>query len=640
MLELRVWTIGLPVPWRPEAAGRRQERIRALEDRLLNLESKLRGSHSDVAQPEHSSPGESADDAQPLGSSGNAPASPEAAQPGIGVSQTVEFSSSCDLSPLPRDVLFRQIPDRIAEIRARDSPGSFRTIVTSPILPGNAELALLEASFGEICKELPLFDTREFLNRVRNQGAASIEACGSASRWACVNAAIALSAHLKVANYAFGKLSHHAWAHFKNAYAVSPELMLQGNDSETVKALVLMASFGRNSADTRTTSLLLSTALRLSQTLDSSLFRDGHGESHNTVDSEKTRLAVWAAYVLDAELSLCCGLSSALGAGDLDIDLPNEEYPHDGEDESCASIFRRRVALALIHSEVGTRLYSRGAVRMPESELLSTIVTLSQTLEDWRRNIPPKVQLGHVGVALEPHCAILHLAFHNLTSMAHWAARRHSTWDVATRGRLEEQSLSLMNLSRLKVRTAAQETLRLLQQSPFEQFAQFWRNLSYPLSAAMTLLLYILECPEDRDAEADAELLRGFGREVTRMQDEGDCQISNLLQACLGLEQLANVSISQVQNDQGLEAGADPEPSQNAFLHDAVQTFRELLSSATHPMYVAQALLTNVPNRDIEISHSIARILGVPLVESEPYGPLVSECVKPGTYGFGFSATA
>jgi hypothetical protein len=152
----------------------------------------------------------------------------------------------------------------------------------------------------------------------------------------------------------------------------------------------------------------------------------------------------------------------------------------------------------------------------------------------------------------------------------------------------------------------------------------------------MTLLLYILESPEDPDAEADAELLRGFGREVTRMQNEGDFQISNLLQACLGLEQLANVSISQVQNHEGLlEAGA--ETSQNAFPHDAVQTFRELLSSATHPMYVAQALLTNVPNRDIELSQSIARILGVPLVESKPYGPLVPECVKPGTYGFGFA---
>jgi hypothetical protein len=348
-------------------------------------------------------------------------------------------------------------------------------IVTSPIPPpGNAELALLEASLEEICKEFPLFDTRDFLNRVRNQGAANMEACGSASRWACVNAALALSAHLKLANYAFGKLSHHAWAHFKNAYAAFPELMLQGNDSETVKALVLMALFGRNSADTRTTSLLLSTALRLSQTLDSSSFRDGHGESHNTVDSEKDRLAVWAAYVLDTELSLCCGLGSALGAGDIDIDLPNEEYPHDGEDEACASIFRRRVELALIHSEVGTRLYSRGAFKMPDSELLNATVTLSQALEDWRRKTPPKVQLGHVGVALEPHCVILHLAFHNVTSMAHWAARRHSTWHVATGGRREEQSLSLLNLSSLKVRAAAQETIRLLRQSPFEQFAQFW----------------------------------------------------------------------------------------------------------------------------------------------------------------------
>ncbi|KAK4039726.1 hypothetical protein C8A01DRAFT_16330, partial [Parachaetomium inaequale] len=140
-------------------------------------------------------------------------------------------------------------------------------MVASPVLPGNAELSLLEHSLEEICKEFPLFDTREFLDRVRSQGAASMEACGSASRWACVNAAIALSVHAKTVNGAFEELSPFAWGYFKNAYAAFPELMLQGNDSETVKALVLMALFGRNSADARTTSLLLSTALRLSQTL-------------------------------------------------------------------------------------------------------------------------------------------------------------------------------------------------------------------------------------------------------------------------------------------------------------------------------------------------------------------------------------
>ena len=327
--------------------------------------------------------------------------------------------------------------------------------VASPIFPGNAEVSLLEHSLGEICNEFPLLDTREFLDRVRNQGAASIEACGSVSQWACVNAAIALSVHVKTANSAFEKLSPSAWAFFKNAYATVPELMLQGNDSETVKALVLMALFSRNSADARTTSLLLSTALRLSQTLDSSL----------SVESANARLALWAAFVLDAELSLCCGIGSGHGAGD--IDLPNEEYPHDGEDEACASIFRRRVELAFIHSAARTRLYSRDAfINMPESGLVSTIITLNQALEDWSRNLPPEAQ------PLEPHCVILHLAFHNLTSMVHWAARRHIAWDVG--GRLEEQSVSLLNPSRLKVRAAAQHTLRLLRQSPFEQFAQFW----------------------------------------------------------------------------------------------------------------------------------------------------------------------
>lgn len=54
-------------------------------------------------------------------------------------------------------------------------------------------------------------------------------------------------------------------------------------------------------------------------------------------------------------------------------------------------------------------------------------------------------------------------------------------------------------------------------------------------------------------------------------------------------------------------------------------------------MYVAQGLLTNLPNRDVEISRSIARLLGVPLAEGKScYGPLVPACMKPGTYGFGF----
>lgn len=56
-------------------------------------------------------------------------------------------------------------------------------------------------------------------------------------------------------------------------------------------------------------------------------------------------------------------------------------------------------------------------------------------------------------------------------------------------------------------------------------------------------------------------------------------------------------------------------------------------------MYLAQGMLTNLPNRDVEISQSIARILGMPLAESKPYGSLVPGCMKPETYGFGFAAS-
>ena len=55
-------------------------------------------------------------------------------------------------------------------------------------------------------------------------------------------------------------------------------------------------------------------------------------------------------------------------------------------------------------------------------------------------------------------------------------------------------------------------------------------------------------------------------------------------------------------------------------------------------MYLAQGWLTNLPNRDLRTSQSVARILGIPLAESNLYGQLVPGCVSPETYGFGFSS--
>jgi len=78
----------------------------------------------------------------------------------------------------------------------------------------------------------------------------------------------------------------------------------------------------------------------------------------------------------------------------------------------------------------------------------------------------------------------------------------------------------------------------------------------------MTLLLCILECPNDPDADTDTQLLRGFAHQVRRVQNDGDfpSQISGLVTACLGLEKLGSVAIGQNKNDERPGVGAEPSP--------------------------------------------------------------------------------
>jgi hypothetical protein len=86
----------------------------------------------------------------------------------------------------------------------------------------------------------------------------------------------------------------------------------------------------------------------------------------------------------------------------------------------------------------------------------------------------------------------------------------------------------------------------------------------------MTLLLFILECSEDPEAEADAQLLGGFARQAKQMQSAGDYDLSNLLKACFGLEQLANAAMHEARKHE-MSVVAGTEPLQNDFPHDAIR---------------------------------------------------------------------
>ncbi|KAL1838204.1 hypothetical protein VTJ49DRAFT_2931 [Mycothermus thermophilus] len=551
------------------------------------------------------------------------------------------------------------------------------------------------------------------------------------ARWAWLNAGVALALHARTANRAFASLAPFAWAYFNNAHSMVPQLVMPpavstpspppsttattrtGTGSstctrrekddddqssspvsrltETVQSLIWMAQFLLGgSGDTRSALALLAAAGRLGQVAlaipQQQQQQQAGTINHVLIEEEDARRAVWAAAVLDAELSLCSGLVPSLSTGVLgEVDLPGREQDSGGTaangregngivvnadktaaERSWARVFGWRAELVSIHAQVRTKLYSRDALaavgsdsdRKKADELLRTVMELEQTLEEWRRKIPEGQRPGNGGPVvpvpgasqglLEPHCVVLHLVFYSLSGMVHWAVRRYSAaaGDAAAAAvrrdlalppaqpELYDMSLAMVDLSRRKNRTAAQLTLRLLRESPFEQFAHFWRNIRYPLSAAVTLLLHILERPADAEAAADAQLLAAFRRQVAQMQSEGDFPLSALVRACSALEGIAHVAVARAKNGGVLPMEVPGGlPCEREMLPYVLGTVQRLLRSCTHPMWLVQGLLTNLPNRDSEKSREFARVLGIPNPAGpDLFGPLVPECMKPGKF--------
>jgi len=445
-----------------------KQHMRALENRLYELESKILPiQHQDAITSNCS------DNALPSAASESAPETPNITKTTTTALQPIITPPTQSHMPLPSNPQFEGMLNRIAEMRARsvDITGSFTSILASPFPIHEAELALLSSSVEKIFQEFPLFDNAEFLDRARNQAALGKDTPGHTARWACLNAAIALAVHVKTANSSFEELSPWPWTYFKNAYATFPELILHGNDIESVQAMILMALFARNSADEKMTSQLVSTALRQSQALDPRIYKVNHNENHkDSMESEHARRAVWAAFILGAELSLPCGPGSALDPDEMDIPLPNPGELHLNS-TSDVSMFRWRAELAIIQTRVKNRLYTHRALKMPDPALLRTITDLDRELELWRQILPAKVMPGLAHSDQDPAYIASHLTFHHAVSMVHWARRRHP----GIPGQLD--------MSRLKDRTAAQNILHVLQALPPEQFAQFWYESPHLLSA-------------------------------------------------------------------------------------------------------------------------------------------------------------
>lgn len=442
---------------------------------------------------------------------------------------------------------------------------------------------------------------------------------------------------MKIINSSFRATYVFAWAYFKNAYATFPELVVRGKDLSTVQCFIIMATFMRGCADTRTAALLLSAAVRVSQSIG--LHRKGGPSiSLDGTDKWSRSQAFWIAYTLDIEMSLYCGLPPLHSDEDIEINPPEEALLNGDKtndlqrDSRCANVFATRVQLAIIQSRVRRELFAAKSLDQAPNELLGIVSELDFVLENWRsRNaveLWTKAAATTKTALLDRPVVVLYLTYHNCVSMIQWAVIRHGVHQTTGNGHCVVKTASVT-----RVRMAARATIDLLQRLDLQPFENLWRLLCYPLSAIITLLATVLHNPAASEALADLMMMRRFVQFLKGMVDREDCDLAGMMRGCSEMDKIATYAIECTKKTYQREGSAE-----DRLLDEQTQAVASWLRATTHPMYVAQCLIGNLSNRDEEIAHAFSDILGMPWEANSSYGPFVPDSLRPDQNGFKFDA--
>ncbi|KAF4777976.1 hypothetical protein HER10_EVM0011053 [Colletotrichum scovillei] len=568
------------------------------------------------------------------------------------VSSAPNSRSSQTPVPQPREIpeppsqlsgkmpVFAVIASRMREVNSASYCSTFNRQVFTPRLEREEAITILMPLYDDVISNYPLLNFHYFVRHFETLPEAD-DTFNSTSGWAYMNAVISVGTRWKTINSAFQEVCQLAWPFFKNAFSVLTELMVKGGDLLSVQAIVAMAVFMQGTTCTRTATMLSSAAVRLSQNIG--LHRQPCTMMSMCAQDVEARSRVfWAAYILDKETGLNHGLDSIQDDDDIETELPS------GWGEGV-DILNLRAKLAMVESSIRRRLYTAKGLRLTDADLVKAIIDLDALLEEWRSSMPANLQPSYEAPAsgsdIAPDILNLQLAFYRCTMMVHWAARRHDQYStvavlMGTPAGFEMPYIQL-SFSQKRCRMAAHATLGLFRTISTPQYADLWRILCYPLCASITLLTDVLETPGSARARGDLAATRNFAHFLQKFEKSEGCDLKRVLTACAMMQRTAQYAVDDAQNIMraqnlvGNNGGGVPLIPGFSLSEDA-QVLQSLLGTATHPMYLVQGLMGNLPNRDQNLTMRLAQLLGTPFESGKPGSPLGSQPLQPETYGFGF----
>lgn len=524
-----------------------------------------------------------------------------------------------------------------------ESTKSLDRIVWSPLSVGGAELGLIEQHFGDICAELPFMRLQWFIDQMRLPVAPGVP-----EAWwqGMTNALVANAIYFKASNSPFREVAAQAWTFFRNAYAVLPELILHGNSIGAVQALMAMAMFMRQSADTRATALLFSLSVRM----ELSAGIDVKAALENPlapVDEENRNRRFWAAFILDMDMAVNTGIPPVHTDEVVSADRPGghclkhgalnpaDALSHGGWEDI---VFRLRAELAGIQRRIGTQF------AMPDQ---TELFALESEIEAWslrvpvsiRPDWPDKPQTTGSDEPANVSVAMLHMAYYNSVTMICWAAVRLVLSQVVepspTLDAPHDPTVSdRMSGHKSVARAGARSAICAIARFPTHVFPELWRALCYPVSASIALMALVCKEPTHPEAQGDLLLLSWFVGFLDRMVRDEGYDLERMRDGLSIFEKVASHAVSAAMAS---EMPVNPAlwPLNLASGHTGKALARMLTCGSCHPMYIAQCFMSNTPNRDIDNARQLADILGLQWGQND-YGPFVPDSLMPATYGFAF----
>ncbi|KAI0551289.1 hypothetical protein F4679DRAFT_147511 [Xylaria curta] len=490
-------------------------------------------------------------------------------------------------------------------------------------------IRFLEPVFNDMNAGYPLLSWPSFLDNL-----SCMDPSKSVTWRALLDSIMAIGILFRSENSNFKSSANEAWARFNNAYTKLPQIIALGPDILAIEAMLAMALFTRMTADACTAAQLVSSAVKMYQM--TALQNDPTQTLTLGASDVRHRRAFWTAYILDGEISTQFGLPPAIDGDEFDVGPLRQETITSMEGLSPA--LKVVSEIAILESIIYKRLYRRKAFKQTDGELLTNIMEVNWGLDYWLR-LQDSVErpdldnpTAHPSPSMET--LLIHFAYYLCVDMAHWAARRHSLRmnqsNSTSPDRVENARIMMLIETSRK---AARATLSLLLAVPLKLFMSLWRMLCYPLSACINLLTAVLESPLSSSARSDVSTIRLFRQFLESMIRENGFDLHRILQGCVKMEHLAQNAVDKAEvmptttttttttTTDGIEDDRDD------VLYRQAQKIGDLLASCTHPMYVAQDMMTNMKTRDSAATEALSEILGIKERGGKSSSLFVPECL-------------